>query len=145
METIYRRANREDAYEMARLSTQLGYSVLPTELKERVKAVQAAPHHIIFVAEQHNRLVGWIHAHERLLIESAPFVEIGGFIVDAACRGQGVGKKLVRLCEEWASGEGYAKIRVRTNTSREDAQAFYSRLGYQSVKAQQVYDKKLET
>ncbi|MDF2684410.1 MAG: hypothetical protein K0R47_5600 [Brevibacillus sp.] len=143
MDITYRIASREDAFEMARLSSQLGYQVDHDELEKRLTAVMGAHQHAVFIAEQSVQLVGWIHAHERLLIESASFVEIGGLIVDAECRGKGVGKNLVRLCEEWASREGYAKMRVRTNASRMDARTFYSRIGYHEVKSQQVFDKQI--
>ncbi|KQL49543.1 hypothetical protein AN963_07325 [Brevibacillus choshinensis] len=143
MNITYRKARREDAFELARLSSQLGYPVDRGELEKRLKAVLEAHQHVVFIAEQSDQLVGWIHAHERLLIESASFIEIGGLIVDAECRGNGVGRNLVRLCEEWAVGEGYTKIRVRTNASRMDARAFYSRIGYHEVKSQQVFDKQI--
>lgn len=78
-----------------------------------------------------------------MLIESPPFVEIGGLVVDQRHRGVGTGKQLIEACERWAAQIGVNKLRVRTNQTREDAVRFYTRIGFSQKKAQFVLDKKL--
>lgn len=143
MEINYRKAGIEDSQEIARLSSQLGYPVESSQVDERLRMILCSHDHVVYAAELEEKLVGWIHAHGRVLIESPPFVEISGLIVDSDCRGQNIGKNLVSMCEEWAKSLGYKKIRVRTNGNRMDAIAFYTRIGYNNVKAQQVFDREL--
>ena len=38
--------------------------------------------HTAFVALTDEKIVGWIHGFRALLLESKPFVEIGGLLVD---------------------------------------------------------------
>lgn len=79
----------------------------------------------------------------RMLIESPPFVEICGLVVDGQYRGEGIGRQLVETCERWAAQIGVNKSRVHTNQTREDAVCFYTRIGFSQKKAQFVLDKEL--
>jgi len=60
--------------------------------------------HLVLAAERNGRVVGWLHAFVALRIESAAFAEIGGMVVDASGRGQGLGQQLVRATATWARG-----------------------------------------
>ncbi|KIL38034.1 GNAT family acetyltransferase [Gordoniibacillus kamchatkensis] len=143
MEIVYRTALADDSEEIARLSSQLGYPAEAGQVRERVAFILANGGNALYVAEREGKLVGWVHAHGRHLIESAPFAEIGGLVVDSDCRGQGIGKQLVNKCEEWARTAGFGSIRVRTNAARLDAPQFYARIGYKTVKSQQVFQKEI--
>lgn len=57
------------------------------QIEERLKHISNQSDHIIYVMESNYVLLGWIHANVRFLIESPPFVEIGGLVVDSAYRG----------------------------------------------------------
>jgi GNAT superfamily N-acetyltransferase len=106
----------------------LRYPVETSQIVERLQYISVRTDHVVYVAESNQKLIGWIHAHVRFLIESSPFVEIGGLVVDSANRGEGIGKQLVKTCEQWAAKSGFTKIRVRTNQTRSDAVHFYTRL-----------------
>lgn len=142
-EIVYRKALPGDGAEIARLSSQLGYPVEEGQIRDRLSRILDNSEHAVYVAELGGTLAGWVHVHGRLLLESAPFAEIAGLVVDDRYRGRSLGKHLTSLCEEWARVEGFLKIRVRTNEKRTDAMAFYSRIGYKTVKAQQIFDKEL--
>lgn len=143
MEFIYRTAQIDDSSEIARLSGQLGYPVEAGQVHERLKIILGNNDNVVYVAELQNKLIGWVHAHGRYLLESEPFIEIGGLVVDSDFRGLSIGKNLMSYCEEWAKSLGFKRIRVRSNTNRPDAHHFYSRIGYKNVKSQQVFNKEL--
>ncbi|OMD42146.1 GNAT family N-acetyltransferase [Paenibacillus odorifer] len=143
MNILIRTATIDDTQEIARLSSELGYPLNIEQLEERIPEISNRKDHVIYVAESDRQLIGWIHASVRLLIESPPFVEIGGLVVDQQHRGVGTGKQLVEACERWAAQIGVNKLRVRTNQTREDAVRFYTRIGFSQKKAQFVLDKKI--
>jgi GNAT superfamily N-acetyltransferase len=91
------------------------------------------------VAEAAGEVAGWLHAATALRLESPPYAEIGGLVVEERRRGQGIGERLVRAAIGWAGERGYAELRVRSNVVRADAHRFYRRLGFASVKTQAVF------
>ncbi len=138
---ITREATAADAAALAALSTQLGYPAQPGEAAERLSAL--GPAGAVLVAEEDGTVLGWIHVCGVRFFQSPPFAEIGGLVVDAAARGKGVGKLLVQAAVRWAAEQGYGKLRVRSNMVREDAHRFYEREGFQRVKTQAVFDRRL--
>lgn len=88
-------------------------------------------------------LTGWIHVALVQSLESAPFAEIRGLVVDEAHRGRGIGQTLVAAAEDWARSRDVNRIRVRSNVKRERTHPFYERLGYATTKSQKVFDKRL--
>ncbi|MGM0834689.1 MAG: GNAT family N-acetyltransferase [Bacillota bacterium] len=143
MEIIYRIASTNDSLEIARLSSQLGYSVEKDQVIERLNKILGQKDNVVFVAELTDKLIGWIHAHGRYLIESPPYIEIGGLIVDSNFRGRKIGKNLVEKCEEWSKLSGFKEIRVRTNETRLETLKFYANIGFENTKSQNVFKKKL--
>lgn len=143
MEIIYRIASINDSSEIANLSSQLGYSVEKNQVIERLSKILDQKDNVVLVAELTDKLIGWIHAHGRYLIESPPYIEIGGLIVDCNFRGLKIGKNLVKKCEEWSKLSGFKEIRVRTNETRLEALEFYSKMGFENTKSQQVFKKEL--
>ncbi|MCP1307480.1 GNAT family N-acetyltransferase [Paenibacillus tyrfis] len=143
MDLLYRKAVPQDSPEIARLSGQLGYPAKAEQIEARLAPILNAADHVVIVAEAQSKLVGWIHAHGRLLVESPPYAEIGGLVVDQDFRGKRIGKQLVRHCEEWARTKGYQELRVRVNVTREEAHQFYKHAGFENTKMQQVFRKGL--
>ena len=141
---MIRAAASDDAAVVAELATQLGYSTSAAQMGTRLAGLLDRPDHVVLVAERDDRVVAWIHGTVRLLVESDPYVEIGGFLVDEAHRGQGIGRGLLQALESWALGRGYRRLRVRSNVLREDARRFYQGRGFAVCKRQAVFDKSLE-
>jgi GNAT superfamily N-acetyltransferase len=133
-----------DAAAVAGLSAQLGYPSTAEAIVRRFRALQRRDDSAIFVVEDADgRLLGWGHVMGRLLLESDPFAELVGLVVDASARRQGVGRSLVEAVEQWARGRGYGILRVRSNSARTLARPFYERLGYAVTKNQNVFEKSL--
>ncbi len=134
-----------DLEAVAGLATQLGYPSSPSEVAQRFSLLEGQPDHGLFVAEgPGGEVVGWVHVHERRLLESDPFAELGGLVVDQGCRGRGVGHALLYAAERWAVTRGYPGLCVRSNVVRLDAHRFYEQAGYKRIKSQHVFWKLLD-
>jgi ribosomal protein S18 acetylase RimI-like enzyme len=101
-----RRAVPKDAPDLAILSGVLGYPVVDDALAQRLRNLLTRIEDIVLVAEvAPSHIVGWLHGAEQELLESGRRCEILGLVVDAAYRGQGVGRQLVAAgrvgCETW--------------------------------------------
>lgn len=131
-----------DASEVASLSEQLGYPATAAQIVHRLGLVMEQPGNALFVAEDdEERVLGWIHVVGRVYLDSEPFAQIGGVIVEERHRGQGAGRALLARAEEWARDRGYDELRLWSNVVRSGAHAFYERLGYEPVKTSYVFRK----
>jgi len=125
--SLVRRASLRDADQLAGLSSQLGYPISKTELT-------------IFVLEdQEGQICGFVHVlvAKRIFLEG--FAELGGLVVDQACRGEGYGKQLLEAAERWSANKGMGEMRVRSNVTRTVAREFYLGQGYLDNKKQTVF------
>jgi GNAT superfamily N-acetyltransferase len=139
-----RPAQDADAAALAELSGQLGYPLDAAAMQVRLKRVREAGNGEVFVAvTAAGAVVGWTHVVKRVQLEDAPFAELSGLIVDATARNAGLGALLLQSAERWASDNGLARLRVRSNVVRERAHRFYLRAGYVERKRQVVFDKTL--
>ncbi|WP_409522937.1 GNAT family N-acetyltransferase [Nitrincola sp. MINF-07-Sa-05] len=84
-------------------------------------------------------IIGWIHAFVALRVGAAPFIEIGGLVVNEAYRRTNVGSRLVQESAAWAKAEQMA-LRVRCNSIREPTHHFYQALGFKLLKQQHVFE-----
>lgn len=142
MEAVIRVARLEDAPAMAHLAGELGYPTTTQELTNRLTAILGMPDHAVYVAEVcGQQVIGWTHVHGMHLIEAVDFADLGGLIINASFRSQGIGKQLLEAAESWTISQGYAYLRVRSNILRERAHRFYHRAGYRVVKSQHVFIK----
>jgi ribosomal protein S18 acetylase RimI-like enzyme len=122
----------------------LGYPAGTDEIAGRLGRLLQRPEDLVVVAEApRRRVVGWLHGMEQELLESERRCEILGLVVDAECRGQGVGRVLVAAAEAWAASRGLALMTVRSNVTRSESHPFYERLGYLKIKTQHAYRKRL--
>jgi len=129
----------EHAHDVHRLSEQLGYPLSTTQLETNIKEVASSQSHIAFVALCNNQIVGWIYGFRAVLIESKPFIEIGGLIVDENFRNAGIGKKLIKKIKDWALENVINEVRVRSNVLRNEAHKFYLNNGFAEIKQQKVF------
>src|SRR4051794_7257825 len=125
---VIRRAESADAPRLAELSGALGYPATPHAVASRLARLLPRPGDIVLVAEQPaGRIVGWLHGAEQELLESGRRCEILGLVVDAECRGRGIGRHLVLAVEHWAAARGLERITVRSNVARTESHPFYER------------------
>jgi GNAT superfamily N-acetyltransferase len=129
----------DHAKEVQLLSKQLGYEISLDDTIANIKEVLSSKNHTAFVAIENNKVVGWIHAFKTTTIESLPFIELAGLVVDEKQRGKGVGKILVEKIKEWCKEQNVLSLRVRSNIKRKEAHQFYLNNGFKEIKEQKVF------
>ncbi len=132
-----------DVERVATLCGQLGYPSPAADVAKRFETLRSRPNDAILVAEDDGIIAGWVHVHEDLTLETGPFAELGGLVVDEKVHRRGAGRLLVETAERWAVAHGYREMRVRSNVIRAGAHEFYRRLGYEVIKTQLNFRKAL--
>jgi GNAT superfamily N-acetyltransferase len=136
----------EDAAAVAILTSQLGYPSTEVDIKRRYALIHdRSDGQLIVALDIDATVIGWIHVQALRLLEADERAEIWGLVVADTVRGSGVGRLLVEAAEEWAVRRGLDIMGVRSNTLRVEAHAFYEHLGYEVVKTQKVFRKKLKS
>jgi GNAT superfamily N-acetyltransferase len=128
-----RDAQAADAERIAGLLTQLGYPTQPTAVEARLERLAIVGDRVL-VADLDGGAVGVAHLQVAPAIErDRPAAKIGALVVDAAYRGQGVGRALVQALEDEARARGCEVLFVTTAEHRHDAHAFYERVGLEQT------------
>ena len=136
-EVVIRDAVPADADALAGLGVQLGYECTAESMARRLQMLPASQS--VVVAQTGARVVGWIQFGVGLAIESSPFVEISGLVIDAGHRRRGIGQRLLDCARDWALARDIDTLRVRSNDQRTDTHAFYLKRGFTLLKAQKVF------
>jgi GNAT superfamily N-acetyltransferase len=134
-------ARLEDAERIAALMAQLGYTVAAAELHERLK--RRGDRREVLVVDSSEKVVGWAAVSTDETFVEGYGAELEGLVVDESVRDRGIGRQLLDAAESWARERGCDEIRVRSNVVRERAHAFYHRHGYETIKAQYNFRKRL--
>jgi len=139
-----RAALMADADAIASLCGQLGYPSTGADVERRLAQLAREPDAVVLVADSAGAgVVGWVHVRALHLLTRDPGAEIAGLVVDESRRGRGIGGRLMAAAEDWARRRGLAELRLRSNVIRDEAHAFYRRLGYESAKTSLLFTKTL--
>ena len=139
-----RAARAGDAPALAALSTELGYPVEAAQIATRLSGLLAGADDVVLVAVASERqVVGFVHAAEKRLLVSEPFVELEGLIVAAGARRRGAAGLLLEAVERWTRARGVGELRVRARLERDAADLFYRRRGFELEKQQRVFTRRL--
>jgi GNAT superfamily N-acetyltransferase len=142
MNLTIRRMSEGDAEAVAQLSGELGYPSDADAVRRRLQAINPAD--FLAVALSPGEVViGFIHGRMTRSIEAEARVHIVGLVVSSTERRTGVGRRLIAEVERWAAATDAEAIVVRSNTARGEAHDFYPAAGYEKVKTQAVYLKRL--
>ena len=104
--------------------------------------VMEAAHHVIGV-EAPGGLVAFAHFFERPSIEKGFDMVVQSLVVDNAPRGSGIGRTRVERIESIARSKNCDAVALSSQASRNDAHAFYKRLGYELSATSNVFLKRL--
>jgi GNAT superfamily N-acetyltransferase len=137
-----RSATLEDAPRIAELACDLGYTIDADSVRATLDRLHAAAG-AVFVAVGNGGINGWVDVHRSELLQSEPFAEVGGLVVDPAVRSRGIGRQLLERAEQWASDNRFPLVRVRSNVARAGAHRFYEGRGFGVEKTSLTFVKRL--
>ncbi|MGZ3495228.1 MAG: GNAT family N-acetyltransferase [Syntrophales bacterium] len=130
-----RRANQSDVPEITLLAHELGYRCKESDIRERLSRISRKRDHVVLAcADDHRKVIGWIHGFIRAILQDRISLEIEGFVVTRKHRRNGVGSLLLEKMEEWAASHGISKISLGTNIKRKSAHRFYYKRGFRKTK-----------
>ncbi len=138
-----REAKQSDATPIANLTGELGYEATADIISQRLARLLARSDQRVYVALFEGKVAGWIQAHASEILETGLRVEIVGLVVSSDFRRRGLGRELVRHIETWSGSIGAGTVVVRSNLTRQESHVFYRALGYECVKTQAVFRKRL--
>jgi GNAT superfamily N-acetyltransferase len=126
-----RDARETDAEPIVELIADLGHAMTAPQVRERIGALQRddCPQ---LVAIAGDRVIGLCGLHIMSAIHRPkPVGRITILEVEAAFRGQGVGRALVEAAEERLRQAGCGMVEVTSNERLVEAHIFYRRLGFE--------------
>lgn len=136
---VVRRMCLEDNEVISDLAAQLGYPVPADIIQKHILEINNHHDNCAFAALHEGIVIGWIHAFFTIRVESAPFVEIAGLVVDEKYRRKSAGKELLEAVKCWAKTKNVTTIKVRSNIFRLDAHEFYYCMGFTRLKDQRIF------
>ena len=129
-----RSATPADALALAPLLEALGYPADAATIGRRLEVLARHPGPItVLVAAppEGSALLGLVTAHAFPSIHQDAMVAwLTTLVVAPDARGRGVGRGLVAAVEGWARQQGAVRISLTSGAQRDEAHAFYTRLGY---------------
>ncbi|ALA40798.1 MULTISPECIES: GNAT family N-acetyltransferase [Paenibacillus] len=114
------------------------------KVKEKIELITKESKDMIFVYEENNEVLGYIHGSPYELLFSESLVNVLGFVVKEKYRNQGVGSMLIERLEQWGKSHGFSGIKLLSHPSRIQAHRFYERRGYMFTKDQKNFIKNLK-
>jgi AcrR family transcriptional regulator/GNAT superfamily N-acetyltransferase len=129
--TAIRAATLEDAAELGRLISLLGYPLSEDEVIARWRPWEAEGN-IALVAEGPSSLLGAVTLHSMLVLHRPMAVRrITSLVVDPSARGRGIGRALVAAAEAASVQSGCGLIEVTSHRRYAQAHTFYEHVGYE--------------
>jgi GNAT superfamily N-acetyltransferase len=133
VDVTIRDAGPADVEAIAELLGQLGYPAEPAAVGPRLERLSIVGDRVV-VAELDGRVAGLAHLQVSPTIEhERPVAKLGALVVDREQRGQGVGRALVEAMKAEARARGCGLFYLTTAEPRDDAHAFYERLGLEQT------------
>ena len=122
------------------LLDQFGYPLAGEDVARMLGELLRDPAHLVLVAEEDGRVVGYVNANFRpQLHHLAPVGTIDELVVDEELRGRRIGERLVEAVLEEARRRGADTVEVTTHERRERARAFYRRCGFEATSIKLVH------
>lgn len=134
MDTVFRVATAGDEAAIRRLFVEMLRTIFHTQEVEDYPAGYVGRFFTggedeILVAEQAGMVVGFLSLESHREGEP-PFLYLDDFSVTAACRGQGIGSRLLDMAEEYAAALGLREIHLHVERDNHGARRLYRRRGF---------------
>jgi aminoglycoside 6'-N-acetyltransferase I len=144
---VIRRATRSDKPEWLRMRLLLWTFGTPESFSQDMDGLLADPLTPVFVAARPDgSLGGFLEAGTRKYAEAAESSPVGyieGWYVDEDLRGQGLGKALVAVAEDWARAQGLTEMGSDTWLENEASIQAHLKMGYEEAERLVHFIKKL--
>lgn len=134
MEVTIRDARPRDAEALAALMGQLGYPASADDVGRRLKRLSSSGTDRVVVAELGGEIVGLACLHTSLSVAyDEPAAKLSAIVVDELHRRRGIGEALVRELEREAKRRRCCLLFLTTAGHRDNAHAFYERIGFEET------------
>lgn len=118
----------------------LGYELSLEMTKNHMKKLLLNPnHHIFYVAEEEELVVGYVHAELYETLYSEPMLNVLALAINQNNQQRGIGKQLMQRIEQVASERDLVGVRLNSGEARTEAHKFYESIGYSSDKKQKRF------
>ncbi|WP_397538547.1 GNAT family N-acetyltransferase [Rummeliibacillus pycnus] len=133
MDIQIRTLQENDYTELTKLLTELGYPSTTEDVTFRYNELQKQTDYEGLVAVKNKQVVGFAGVCKAYYFEmTGSYTRILAFVISSQERKQGIGKKLLSACEQWAKVQGCNAIALNSGNreERKAAHAFYNANGY---------------
>ena len=132
MDYVYRKAELSDSKRIAELFEEMLRTIYHTKDVEEYEdgyldRFFSEGGDLIYVAELEKKVVAFLSIEA---YREDGYIYLDDFSVTAACRGQGIGTKLISLAEDYAQSIGISAIVLHVEKTNERAHQLYRKLGY---------------
>lgn len=142
---LIREVKIEDAQDIALLNKEeMGYDYPYETTKQQIMRLLDSDKDKIFVAEEDEHIIGYIHALDYDMTYNDHMKNIVNIAIKDNQRKWIVGKSLVDAVEKWAKDTGASAVRLVSGEHRIATHEFYKLCGYERVKTQVNLMKKLK-
>jgi ribosomal protein S18 acetylase RimI-like enzyme len=134
-----RRATESDAPAVAGLLRELGYSMSPPQVTDKITLLSRSAADAIFVATDGQAVCGCLSAHVAELFHAPGRIgRITALVVAEAARRKGIGQMLDDAAMRYFVANGCVKVEVTSGAHRADAHAFYEKRGFKEYRRRYV-------
>lgn len=137
-----RRATVADAPTLAQLIAELGSSTEASAVVVRMRSLPEG--HAVLVAERGAGVVGFVHVAVDPSLVTEGRAQVAGLAVATACRGEGIGARLLDEAAAWAREHGCHHLWLRSGADHEDVHGFYRATGFGQLPDQLLFQRRIE-
>ncbi|MET0027866.1 MAG: GNAT family N-acetyltransferase [Candidatus Thiodiazotropha sp.] len=131
-----RAAQASDLEDMVRLLSQLfalerDFDIDPKRQRAGLEQLLASDIAQIFVASLQDRVVAMVTVQRVIsTAEGGPVAWVEDLVVDASCRGQGIGRSLLGHLQDWCAASNISRLQLVADRDNHAALDFYRRQGW---------------
>ncbi|WP_114938761.1 GNAT family N-acetyltransferase [Mucilaginibacter endophyticus] len=132
-EVILRDAHKGDVEIIADLMTDLSYPTTVAEMQVRMESIFVHPDYKTILAVYNDEIVGMAGLVKGNYYEkNGKYLRVLAFVVKQTARNLGIGKILIKACEDYAVENGLNTVIINSGNrdDRKVAHAFYQKMGY---------------
>ena len=135
---VYWRLNGKEKIQTKKFETK-------TQIPRDIKNILSNDNHIVYLALANNKMIGWTalcFIPKLGMLKSKGHVYVDELWVEPSFRNKGIGKKLMKMADEWAFIKGSIGIRLYVNQDNYSAQRLYKNCGFNNSAAAIFMEKK---